>query len=475
MWFRRRRRLSPATVNGSTNRAAMPENEETVPDHEAALLVGAALVNHFVSWTEWCHRRVDSIQPLDGDRGRRKQSIDCTPPNDPRLLISPMHRGASTIQPHHGQMVLPIALVKKASLRHFDARDSSGCPLPILNSDEIADFELNMLEFMLSVDNVTLLPGWRPHLRDLLGSGEHSRSSKKMVKLLEHGMWGRARIWREGDTPGDFTKDMLRNFASHFLMLATVDSQRAGIRQVLKYSYHWDLGKPTGLERLQAPLLAVGALRRIPIPADQPAAARSYHLEFHTQDEFECAALVLPAANGDPTVSDGNIDVSNKPMAHAHATYADEPTEDPYVMVRLPARGLWLATTLATVFTTLIFGGIAYLPYAKHVWTNAPEAAAALLIAAPAVFFGLIATGREHRLARHALGFLRALLFTCTASLFVLATSIVGQLDPNVFTVLLQVLFWWNILLAAVLLGGRFGFWLYVNRQIKKLRVRTHA
>ncbi|MFJ3473450.1 hypothetical protein ACIPJ1_10985 [Microbacterium maritypicum] len=372
-------------------------------------------------------------------------------------------------------MVLPIALVKKASLRHFDARDSSGCPLPVLNSDEIAEFELDMLQFMLSVDNVTLLSGWRAQLRDLIGSGEHNRSSEKVTRLLDYGTWGAARIWRKEDTPNDFTKDMLRNFASHFLMLVTVDSQRAGIRQVLKYSYHWDLGRPTGLERLQAPLLAVGALRRIPIPADQPAAARSYHLEFHTQDEFECAALVLPAANGDPTVSDGNVDVSNKPMAHAHATYSDEPAEDPYVMVRLPARGLWLAATLATVFTALIFGGISYLNYAKDVWTNAPEAAAALLIAAPAVFFGLIAAGREHRLARHALGFLRALLFTCTASLFLLATSIVGKLDPNVFIVVLLVLFWWHFLLAIALLGGRFCFWIYVKRQIKTLNVSTPA
>lgn len=215
MWFRRRRRPSPPATASSAH-AVAAEVAEQVTEDEAALFMGAALVNHFVGWTEWCHRRVDSIQPLDGDHGRRKQSIDCTPPSDARLLLNPAHRGAPEIQSHHGQMILPIALVEKASLRHFDARDSSGCPLPVLNSDEIAAFELDMLQFMLSVDNVTLLPGWRTHLRDLIGSGERSRSSQKVTRLLDHGTWGDARIWREKDTPNDFTKDMLRNFASHF-------------------------------------------------------------------------------------------------------------------------------------------------------------------------------------------------------------------------------------------------------------------
>lgn len=434
------------------------------------MLVGAALVNHFVTWTSWCHRRVDSIHPLDGDHGRRKQSIDCTPPSDPRLLIDPGQRGVPKLDPSHGQMILPLALVQKIPLRHFDARDAAGASLPILNSDEIAEFELDMLQFMFGVDKVALEPTWRESLRSLIGSGEHSRNSEKVSHLLKTGVWGTVRVWGGDVCPSDLTKDMLRNFASHFLMLATFDSQRAGERQVLKYAYHWDLGKPSAEERLKAPFLAVGALRRIQIPADQPAAARSYHLEFHTQDEFSCGALVLPAANGRPTVSDGHIDTSNKPMAHAHATYADEPADDPYVMVRLPARGLWLSTTLAAIFTALTLGGIQFLDQAKQVWTSAPEPAAALLIAAPAVFFGLIASGREHRLARHALSFLRALLFICAASLFVLATSIVGKLNPDWFDPLFTGLFVLQLVFVVFLVIGRVFFWLYVRHQIEQLR-----
>jgi len=367
-------------------------------------------------------------------------------------------------------MVLPIALVEKKALRHFDARDPSGSPLPILNSDETAELELDMLLFMFRVDNVRLHPSWREHLRGLLGSGERNRGSQKVEHLLRTGEWGTRRIWSKDSEPQDFTKDMLRNFASHFLMLATVDAKQAGIRQVLKYSYHWDLGKTRLSERLLAPFLAVGALRRIPIPADQPAAARSYHLEFHVQDQFSCAALVLPASSGGPTVADGHIDVSNKPMAHAHATYAEEPREDPYVMVRLPARGLWLSTTLATLFTVLLFGGIQYLDSAKNAWKSSPDPAAALLLAAPAVLFGLLASGREHRLARHALGFLRSILFICTASLFLLATSIVGKLQEDWFEVLLTSLLCLQVAFASFLILGRVGFWIYVKTQIKRLR-----
>lgn len=434
--------------------------------------MGAGLVNAFVDWTRWCHRRVDSIHPLDGDQGRRKQSIDCTPPADPRLLLDPTTRGAQELQPHHGQIVLPLALVKKEALRHFDARDAAGSPLPILNSEEISEFELDMLQNMLSVvDNVTLLPDWRQNLRSLLGSGASEGDSPTVDRLLDDGIWNGKQIWDvNGFPPRPFTNLMIRNFASHFLLLAAVDSQRAGVRQVLKYSYHWDLGPAEKDERLRAPLLAIGAMREIPLPADMPAATRSYHLEFHTQHEFECSALVLPAGNGSPAVSNGHIDVTNKPMAHAHASYDEQPTVDPYVTVRLPARGLWLSTTLATLFTLGIFGGIEFLPFAKHWWTTAPDSAAALLIAAPAVFFGLIASGREHRLVRHALGFLRGILLFCAASLFVLASSIVGKLAPEILDIALPVVFWMLFLAAAFLLVGRLGFWLYVRRRIAYLR-----
>lgn len=429
-------------------------------------------MNAFVDWTTWCHRRVDSIHPLDGDQGRRKQSIDCTPPTDPRLLLEASERHAQALLPQHGQIVLPIALVQKRSLRHFDARDAAGVPLPILNSEEISEFELDMLQNMLDiVDEVTLLPDWRTNLRSLLGSGENDSQSKAVRGLFTSGRWRGKQIWdTSGRPPRDFTRDMIRNFASHFLLLATVDSQRAGVRQVLKYSYHWDLDEPKISERLSAPLLAIGAMRKIPIPADQPAAARSYHLEFHTQHEFECEALVLPPGNGSPTVANGHTDLTKKPMAHAHATYSEQPTTDPYVMVRLPSRGMWLSTTLAVLFTAAVLGGIEYIEFAKHWWTNAPESSAALLIAAPAVFFGLIASGREHRLVRHALGFLRGTLLICAASLFVLATSIVGNLKPDIFDVALPAVFYLLAAVALFLLPGRLIVWLVVRKQIQGLR-----
>lgn len=462
MWFCKSKKSASAPI----------DDPGTCYGDDPALLVGAGLVNAFVDWTNWCHRRVDSIHPLDGDQGRRKQSIDCTPPADPRLLLDPSERRVNSLQAHHGQIVLPIALVEKRSLRHFDARDAAGEPLPILNSEEISEFELDMLQNMLSiVDEVTLLPNWRENLRGLLGSGENDRASSRVKILLNSGEWDGKQIWDPaGRDPLPLTRDMIRNFASHFLLLATVDSQRAGRRQVLKYSYHWDLDEPEDDERLKAPMLAIGAMRRIPIPADQPAAAQSYHLEFHTQHEFECCALELPAGAGSPTVSNGHIDVTNKPMAHAHATYADQPKNDPYVMVRLPARGMWLSTTLAVLFTTAVFGGIQLIEFAKHWWLNAPESSAALLIAAPAVFFGLVASGREHRLVRHALGFLRGVLLFCAVSLFVLATSIVGKLRPDVFDVALPIMFFVLAGLSLFLLVGRCIVWFYVRRWVRDLR-----
>ena len=49
-------------------------------------LLGEALLDVVLRWPKWVHRRVDSLHPLEGEWGRRRHSIDCQPPPDPRLI-----------------------------------------------------------------------------------------------------------------------------------------------------------------------------------------------------------------------------------------------------------------------------------------------------------------------------------------------------------------------------------------------------
>lgn len=109
-----------------------------------------------------------------------------------------------------------------------------------------------------------------------------------------------------------------------------------------------------------------------------------------------------------------------------------------------------------------------FLPWAKEVWVDAPEAAAALLIAAPAVYFGLLlASKRETSLATGPLGFLRVVLFFCTVSLFVVAASIVGELKQPLLDLLLLTVFTWTSAMVLYLTVGRWVVSLLEKRRLR--------
>lgn len=436
-------------------------------DDELDLLTGEALVDLVISWTEWCHRRVDSLHVLDGERGRRRHSIDCTPPPDPRLLVVRSDRDARALTSENGQMIIPLAFIAKDALRHFDARDGAGKSMPVLRSDEIARYQLAMLEYMFKVDGVDLEDGWKDSLRDLVGSGESVSDSDRMVALFEKGEWKGVRVWSLSAPPSDFTRSMISNFASTFLLLGLIDSELSGTRQVIKYSFHWKVQAPR-LDRWVSPLLAIGAARRLTVDLEQPAAAGSYHFEMQTPDELECASVAIPDSDAKPVVTGGEADKTGSPVAHAHGSYTKTPSGAAEIFLRIPRRGLWLATSMATLFTASVVGGIVFLPWAKDVWVDAPEAATALLIAAPAVYFGLLlASKRETSLASGPLGFLRTVLFFCTMSLFLVAASIVGELKQPLLDLLLILVFAWTSAMALYLTAGR---WLVSSLEKRRLR-----
>ncbi|MGN7948530.1 hypothetical protein ACTJKH_07275 [Microbacterium sp. 22215] len=341
--------------------------------------------------------------------------------------------------------------------------------MPILRSDEITQLQLSMLRFMFGVDGVELTDQWDSILAEVFGSRGAAEQTDAVRELIRTGKWDSERVWWPSRSMSDATKGMIATFATNFLLVAIIDSQDAGVRQVLKYSYHWQMHRPAR-EKWISPFIALGGERRLQVDLDQAAAARSYHLEFQVPGELECAGLILPPSDTAPAVSGGELDESRAPVAHAHASYAAKPADPASIFVRLPRQGLWLATTIAAIFTTAVVAVILFPVQATAVWLGSPESAAALLIAAPAVFFGLLLTGgRENRLATGPLGFLRVLLFTCTLSLFGMAIGIVAKISTDWFALLLWFIFVWNAAISAFLLLGRLAIW-FVSKMFPRTR-----
>src|SRR5688500_3243797 len=117
--------------------------------------IAEALLDAVAGWSEWCLRRVDSVQPLEGERGRLRPSLDRIPPPDPRLAYVPSER-RRRIAALQGPIVVPIAIVNKQPMRELDAALGDTTPLPLLTMSENVELAAAMLEYALEKQEIHL-------------------------------------------------------------------------------------------------------------------------------------------------------------------------------------------------------------------------------------------------------------------------------------------------------------------------------
>ena len=190
--------------------------------------------------------------------------------------------------------------------------------------------------------------------------------------------------------------------------------------------------------------------RSLALPLDAPAATRSYHLEFHTPKELECVLMTLPG-----NTSQGHrADDSHMPVAHTHGTFDDEPTDDAVVIFKVSPRGPFRAAFLAALFCTLVVFAALLLPDAKSVWRAHPDGPATTLLTAPALLFTFLAARGESALLRRPRGVLRFLIGSSAGSLFLIAASLVGDLQDPWLNILWWVIAIWNALIVFMLTTG---------------------
>lgn len=380
--------------------------------------------------------------------------MDCAPPPDPGLAYRPEERVAKTVNEVQGPLMVPLMYVAKEPLRHFDAHDSHGQTMPILGASETTELAVEMTSRMLAVDRVSVTAGVRAALADIAGPAT-SREDKKDVGIFTSGgPWRGEVVWQPGEKPSPDAAKLIQVFSRQFLLVALISAEDADRRQVLKFSYHWHIARPSWKDRARAPLVAARfAPRKVLVPLDAAHAARSYHLEFQTPPELQCYALRLPTAEGMAAGGSG-LDERGMPVAHAHSQYATQPSKSAEVYLDVPIRGAGLATLLATAFTGLVVGLGLFLPNARDNWSDSSDAAIAILLAGPAIYFGLLAVRNESALATSTFRFLRTVLFLSALSLFLVAVSIVGKLVTPLQDLLWFSLAFWNLLVAIFLVVG---------------------
>lgn len=107
--------------------------------------LGEALADALLQWSGWVLRRVESVHLLHGERGRRRNSIDCIPPPDPRLAYTPEERTKASIDDVQGLVMVPLAMVTKAPMRNLDVIGAEGRTMPVLGRSEDAQASLAAL------------------------------------------------------------------------------------------------------------------------------------------------------------------------------------------------------------------------------------------------------------------------------------------------------------------------------------------
>jgi len=184
--------------------------------------LGREMASALLDQPGWRHRLVDTLSLLDGERARRRLSIDCTPPNV-RMPSRP-HSGVTT-----ELQLLHVAHLSKAPVRSLDIVDANGDTLPVLTRTQntrVAAAVVGALVEEFGEINVTNDPElWRG------------------ILLIVGGPVGLAREqfeqWIVPLKLDPIAENAIKDLVGSFLLVAVIPPSAVGVRSVFKYSYHW--------------------------------------------------------------------------------------------------------------------------------------------------------------------------------------------------------------------------------------------
>lgn len=414
-------------------------------DSDRIKLAAESLVDAINEWPVWVYRRVDSIHPLEGARGRLRHSMDCIPPADPRLAYDKGERAYQDIDDVHGQLMVPLAFITKGVMRNLDITQNDGTPISLIGSEEACELMVEVLLGALVKSGVDETPALRSAMGSLITSvaEENFQKTKNLISQKTWGWWDEEKLWgTEVELDGP-TKDLLMNLSTDFVLIGLIPASTTGTRQILKFSYFWvvDPEQMGYFSRAWDGLLTAFRITpwELSVPMHMPAQTRSYHLEFQVPPELDIRELRLPEGlDSEDNRVRYPVDDSRIPVAHAHARFDKDPEESAKVQLIVPRRGIWVAALIASILTSTIFLSALLLPNAMETLQGVGGNAAALLLAAPAVFVSFLVIPKEPIFSSRMLNPLRSIVGICALLLMMMAASLVGELRQPFLCI-----FWW--------------------------------
>lgn len=395
------------------------------------------LANHLIDWPLWCHRKVESLQLLEGERARRRVSVDCTPSED--LVVG-------------NRTLVPLTWIAKGPMRSFDITDGSGTAVPVLGAAENGALCRSLVELILRA--------YRKQGRIDLTAAEQADLDVLVFGNRAEAEAARRRLF--GDIGlGGFLLYFVTAVCNNFLLVAVLDSSAAGRRQVLKYSYHWELGPAPAVPRVTlrswvrwlryttlAGLGLTDAALRVAIASADTAA--SFHLEVPCPPGLLSTSLELTGGEGGSP-----RDERLTAVAHAHASFDRSSDPAAYVAMTLSPNGTHRTVTLAAWSTAALFLAALLVPGALGALKEAADGTASLLLFGPALLVATLARTGENVITSRLYTPLRVVALGLAGLLFLAGASLVGRLHEPWLTSL-----WWaaavlSVVTASLLLVAR--------------------
>jgi hypothetical protein len=336
---------------------------------------------------------VERITVLSHERVRRSVSVDFTVPAE--------HR--EDVRLSEKEWVVPLALLAKRELVHFDLRMEDLASVPLLRSDEAQLIARELLYLMLDLD---LADAEGPEAVDEIdvdelverilaaGGGDAPAVDAEVAALQD----------RVGPLPG--FAGLAERLTRGFLLCAVVND--VSRRRVIKFAYDEPLDRPSRASHFY----------------DAPGCteAASYHAEVQVPDEMRARTTEMIDNLTGRVLASGPHD-ADRPAVYFVADARAR--MQPGLSVRYGTeRGRFLVPAALVAWVIALELALPWLLADLHVLATSGGPAIAVLLSSSAVFSGLVLRSGEHPLVRLVLAPYRLCLAAATIAAIVAGAAL---------------------------------------------------
>lgn len=315
--------------------------------------------------------------------------------------------------------MIPLAFIAKGPLRHFDATNGDGDPMPILGMSESSELAFHALLEVLKRNNIQPTEHVKTVVKEVIGPQTPGHETDVNI-LLRSGHWKGQRVWSHSVTLKPEASSLLAYLGKNFLLVGLIPTESLGRRQIIKFSFHWQQSTGAQLAARQFMKTLLGVPLRLEIEMIMPDAAKSYHLEFQTPGNLISERLSLPEAGNAPE----RRDEYGEPVAHVYGSYTNTPTSPATLLLSAPRlKGTSAVAAGASAVMACIFALLIYIPEIACSALSAPEGTVTILIAIPGALAGYVAITSKSRLASTFQSPYRFMLFLIAATLLLTAAG----------------------------------------------------